>query len=165
MRNHQIINESIANREICTSFDEATYYTQSIFNEFCEHMDLKRVAIFGFYKSKYSWTDDQAWEMYNKSPDGWTDGLGVYRHFDWGKGENQIPLDHFEKEWHLPELDHIVSKDEAGRLGWDVAKRDDPSNFQVLPKIINRIKNNLSEENVPAVLPVLVGLFPNVKLK
>jgi hypothetical protein len=97
--------------------------------------------------------------MYAKAPNGWTDGLGVYREFDWGKGENQIPLDHFEREWHLPELDHIVSKDEASRLGWELSQRDDPNNFQVLAKIINRIKNNLSEEIAPAVLPVVNKLF------
>lgn len=153
MRNHTVINEAISNREICTSFDEGTYYTQTLFNEFCGHMDLKRVTIFGFYKPKYGWTDDEAEEMLAKCPDGWTDGLGVYRSYDWGRGENKIAKGNdTDRDWHEPHLDHIVPRSKGGT--------DKPNNFQVLPRKLNIILSNLTDEEAPALIPLLIAQFP-----
>jgi hypothetical protein len=159
MQNYQTINESIASRQPATSFEDNTYYTNDLWTHFCTHKDYKYVTIFGYYKDKYDWTDAEALEMYNKSPDNWTDGLGVVRLYDWGKGDNQIELEHADREWHLPELDHIISKDEAKRLGWTQKQIDHPSNFQVLAKIVNRVKNNLTKETALAVLPLIVDQF------
>ena len=162
MKNFVAINESISTLEPYKGFDEGTYYTMSIFNEFCKTRDLKRVAIFGYYKSKYRWTDDEAEEMYAKSPDGWTDGLRVYRTFDWGRGENKIELKHADDEWHAPQLDHIVPKSRARAMGWTEAQINHPSNFQVLPAYLNRILSNLTDEQAPAILPLVIAQFPNI---
>lgn len=157
MHNFKQINESIATRHLYESPDEGTYYTQKLFDEFCVHMDLKRVTIFGFYKPKYGWTDEQALEMYNKCPDGWTDGQGVYRAFDWGRGENKIARDNStDRDWHEPHLDHIVPRSKGGT--------NEPSNFQVLPRKLNIILSNLTDEEAPALVPLLIAQFPDLKL-
>ena len=153
MKNWTIVNESINAREPYTSPDEGTYYNRDLFKHFCRNKDYKYVAIFGYYKSKYNWTDEQAQNMYDKSPDGWTDGLGVYRLFDWGKGENKLRIGE-DWEWHEPQLDHIIPKSKGGQ--------DTPENFQVLPAIINRILSNLTDESAPAVLPIVLAQFPLV---
>jgi len=163
MKNYLAINESISNLEPYKGFDEGTYYTMSIFNDFCKTRDLKRVAIFGYYKSKYRWTNAEAEEMYIKSPDGWTDGLGVYRKFDWGKGENKIKCGE-DWEWHEPQMDHIVPRSRAKALGWTSEQINHPRNFQVLPAFLNRILSNLTDEQAPAILPLIIAQFPNVSL-
>jgi hypothetical protein len=163
MKNFAFINESIANRQPSMSFDEDTYYNIDLFNEFSETDDLKRVAIFGYYKSKYRWTNAKAEEMYLKAPDGWTDGLGVYRAYDWGKGKNKIKCGE-DWEWHEPQLDHIVPKSRAKLLGWTPEQINHPSNFQVLPALINRILSNLTDEMAPAILPIILAQFPGLKV-
>ena len=163
MKQSNTINESIAKREPYTSFDEGTYYNVRLFNEFCETSDLKRVTIFGYYMPKYRWTVAEAEEMYQKAPDGWTDGLGVYRAFDWGRGLNKIEKGD-DWEWHDPQLDHIVPKSRAKAMGWTKKQIDHPSNMQVLPAFINRILTNLTDEQAPAILPLILAQFPNVKL-
>ena len=161
MKNFVAINESISTLEPYKGFDEGTYYTMSIFNEFCKTRDLKRVAIFGYYKSKYQWTVTQAQEMYDKAPDGWTDGVSVYRKFDWGKGENKIKCGG-DWEWHEPQLDHIVPKSRAKAMGWTREQINHPGNFQVLPAFLNRILSNLTDEQAPAILPLVIAQFPSV---
>ena len=163
MKNFVAINESISTLEPYKGFDEGTYYTMSIFNEFCKTRDLKRVAIFGYYKSKYRWTVAQAQEMYDKAPDGWTDGVGVYRKFDWGKGQNKIKCGE-DWEWHEPQLDHIVPRSRAKVMGWTSEQINHPSNFQVLPAFLNRILSNLTDEQAPAILPLIIAQFLNIKL-
>jgi hypothetical protein len=121
------------------------------------------VAIFGYYKNKYDWTDTEAQQMYNKVPDGWTDGLGVYRSYDWGKGDNKIKCGE-DWEWHEPQLDHIVPKSRAKAMGWTQEQINHPSNFQVLPALINRILSNLTDDMAPAILPILIAQFPEIKL-
>jgi hypothetical protein len=164
MKNYKAINESISNRAPCTSFEENTYHNRDLFKEFCKTRDYKYVAIFGPYKNKYKWTDNQALDMYNKSPDGWTDGVGVYRQFDWGKGENQVVTNWHDQDWHIPELDHIVSRDEAIRLGWSQKQIDDPSNMQVLARKVNRMLSNIADDEAAALIPVLVSQFSNLKV-
>ena len=161
MKNFVAINESISTLELYKGLDEGTYYTMSIFNEFCKTRDLKRVAIFGYYKSKYQWTVTQAQEMYDKAPDGWTDGVSVYRKFDWGKGENKIKCGG-DWEWHEPQLDHIVPKSRAKAMGWTREQINHPGNFQVLPAFLNRILSNLTDEQAPAILPLVIAQFPGV---
>ena len=161
MKNFVAINESISTLELYKGFDEGTYYTMSIFNEFCKTRDLKRVAIFGYYKSKYQWTVTQAQEMYDKAPDGWTDGVSVYRKFDWGKGENKIKCGG-DWEWHEPQLDHIVPKSRAKAMGWTREQINHPGNFQVLPAFLNRILSNLTDEQAPAILPLVIAQFPGI---
>lgn len=162
MKRYNAINESIANREPCTSFDDSTYYNIDLFNEFCETRDLKRVVIFGYYKSKYRWTDAEAELMYQKTPNGWHDGLGIYRVYDWGRGENKVEAGE-DWEWHEPQLDHIVPKSRAKVMGWTDKQINHPDNFQVLPAIINRILSNMTDEQAPALLPIILAQFPTYK--
>lgn len=163
MKNSIAINESIATRNPCTSFEEGTYYSMGIFAQFCEDRDYKRVAIFGYYKAKYRWTDAEAEEMYAKAPDGWTDGTGVYRLYDWGKGDNKIKCGE-DWEWHEPQLDHIVPRSRAKVIGWTPEQINHPSNFQVLPAFLNRILSNLTDEQAPAIVPLILMQFPNVTI-
>ena len=155
MKTYQVINESIKTREPYSSRDEATYYTHELFKHFCRNRDYKYVAIFGYYKNKYDWTDEQALEMYNKAPDGWTDGLGIYRLYDWGRGENKIARDSV-RDWHEPHLDHIIPRSKGGT--------NEPANFQVLPRKLNIILSNLTDDEAPALLPLLISQFPGLKI-
>ena len=163
MKKYQLVNEAIGAREPYSSRDEATYYTHDLFKHFCRTRDYKYVAIFGYYKAKYNWTDEEAQEMYEKAPDGWTDGLGIYRVYDWGRGENKISRDNdMDRDWHEPHLDHIVPKSVARELGWSEKEINSPKNMQVLPRKLNIILSNLVEEEAPALLPLLMAQFPNI---
>jgi hypothetical protein len=163
MKNWLEVNQRIQHRDPCTSFEDNTYYTIPLFEHFCDNRDYKYVAIFGYYKNKYDWTDAEAQQMYNKVPDGWTDGLGVYRLYDWGKGANKIACGE-DWEWHEPQLDHIVPKSRAKFMGWPQEQINHPDNFQVLPALINRILSNLTDEMAPAILPMILAQFPGIKI-
>ena len=167
MKNYQKLNEAIAKRKPHRRYEENTYFTNKLYDDFCfdRKGDYKYLAIFGPYRSKYKWTPQQCQTMYNKCPDTWVDFLRVERKFDWGKGENQVVTDRHDQDWHIPELDHIVSKDEGIRLGWTQEQIDAPENMQVLPRIINRMLSNITDEEAQAVIPLIVGQFPNIKLK
>jgi hypothetical protein len=155
MHNYADMNKAIAERNPCSSWEENTYYTYQLFEHFCDNRDYKYVTIFGYYKSKYDWTDEQALEMYNKAPDGWTDGVGIYRSYDWGRGENKIARNE-DRDWHEPHLDHIIPRSKGGS--------NDPSNFQVLPRKLNIILSNLTDEEASSLLPLLLAQFPGVRL-
>ena len=155
MHNYAEMNAAIAGRNPCSSWEENTYYTYQLFEHFCDNYDYKYVTIFGYYKVKYDWTDEEALEMYNKAPDEWTDGLGIRRLYDWGRGDNKIARD-TNRDWHEPHLDHIVPRSKGGT--------NEPSNFQVLPRKVNIILSNLTDEEAPALLPLVLAQFPGVKL-
>jgi hypothetical protein len=93
--------------------------------------------------------------MYNKAPDEWTDGLGIVRLYDWGRGDNKIARD-ANRDWHEPHLDHIVPRSKGGT--------NDPANFQVLPRKVNIILSNLTDEEAPALLPLVIAQFPGLKI-
>ena len=141
------INRRISERSPCTFFDPGTYFTMDLFYHFCEHGDYKWVAIRGFYADKYGWNDDQCRTVHGASPDGWYDGLGVWRAYDWGKGHNKVIQTHDERDWHEPQLDHVTPRSRGGG--------NDPGNMQVLPRIINRILSNMTRDHAPSLLPVL----------
>jgi hypothetical protein len=150
MKNHAKVNALLETRQPCTSFEDNTYYNISLFEHFCDHRDYKYVAIFGYYKNKYDWSDAQAQEMYAKSPDGWHDGVGVYRLYDWGRGLNEIVKGE-DRDWHKPQLDHIVPRSKGGP--------NTPDNFQVVPSIVNRVMTDLTDETAQAILPILQDQF------
>lgn len=166
MKNAQKLNEVILKRKPHKRYEENTYFSNKLYDDFCfdRKGDYKYLAIFGPYRSRYKWTPQQCLAMYNKCPDTWVDSLGVERRFDWGKGENQVVKDRHDQDWHIPELDHIVSQDEGARLGWSQEQIDDPGNMQVLPRIINRMLSNITNDEAPAIIPMIVAQFPGLKL-
>jgi hypothetical protein len=138
---------------------ESTYINDKIYKEFAKRKDLKWVKIQDL-KLKYRWTDEEAQLMYDKTPDGWTDGVGVYRFYDFGKGENKVVKeDGVDKLFHEPQHDHIVSRDEAKRLGWTEKQINHPSNLQYISAIQNFMKRNFTKEMWDAVSPTVSQLF------
>ena len=147
MNNWKTVNDKILQRSPCRSYEENTYYNYPLFEKFCSTKDYKKVAIYGYYKSVYGWSDEEAETMYNRCPDGWTDGLGIYRLYDWGKGKNRIECGE-DREWHEPQLDHIVPRSKGGS--------NLPDNLQVLPAILNRILTNLTDDQAPSLVPLIL---------
>lgn len=140
--------------------DDSTYINESVWREFTKHRDLKRVKVLDL-KYKYRWTDEQAERMYQKTPDGWTDAMGVYRLFDFGKGENKVcKEDGIDRQFHEPHHDHIVSRSEARELGWTEKQVNDPDNIQYISAIQNLMKNYFNKEQWEAVSPTILSLFP-----
>jgi len=139
---------------------EATYINDRIYAEFAKRKDLKWVKAQDL-KLKYRWTDDEAQLLYEKTPDGWTDGVGVYRLYDFGKGENKtVKEDGVDKLFHEAQHDHIVSKDEAKRLGWTEEQINHPTNIQYITASQNFMKRNFTKEMWLAVAPTILDLFP-----
>ena len=99
--------------------------------------------------------------MYAKTEDGWTDATGVYRLFDFGKGENKVcSEDGIDRQFHEPQHDHIVSRSEAKDLGWTEKQINDPDNIQYISAIQNLMKNYFNKEQWEAVSPTILNLFP-----
>ena len=139
--------------------DDATYINESVWRDFTKHKDLKRVRVLQL-KYKYRWTDEQVDRMYAKSEDGWLDGAGVYRLFDYGKGENKVCVeDGVDRQFHEPQHDHIVSRSEAKALGWTDKEINDPSNIQYISAVQNIVKTYLNKEQWAAVSPTIAPLF------
>jgi Txe/YoeB family toxin of Txe-Axe toxin-antitoxin module len=138
---------------------EQTYINDSIYAEFARRKDLKWVKIQDL-RLKYKWTNDETQMMYDKTADGWTDGSNIYRLFDFGKGENKVVKeDGIDKLFHEPQHDHIVSRDEAKRLGWTDKQINHPSNIQYISAIQNFMKRNFTKEMWRAVSPTIEQLF------
>lgn len=138
---------------------DATYINESVWQDFAKHKDLKRIKVLDL-KFKYKWTEQEAQMMYDKTPDGWTDGSGVYRLFDFGKGENKVVKDEgVDKLFHEPQHDHIVSRDEAKQLGWTNEQINHPSNLQYISAIQNFMKRNFTKDMWEAVSPTIGQLF------
>jgi hypothetical protein len=130
--------------------DDATYINESVWRDFAKHKDLKRVRVLDL-QYKYRWTDEQVERMYAKTPDGWTDDFGVYRLFDFGKGENKVcSEDGIDRQLHEPQHDHITSRSEAKDKGWSEKEINDPDNM----------KNYFNKEQWKAVSPTILSLFP-----
>jgi hypothetical protein len=142
-------------RGIC----EATYINDKIYSEFAKRRDLKWVKVQDL-KLKYRWSDSETQLMYDKTSDGWTDSVGVYRAFDFGKGENKIVKeDGVDRLFHEPQHDHIVSRDEAKQLGWTDKQINHPDNLQYISGIQNFMKRNFTRDMWLAVSPTIEKLF------
>lgn len=138
---------------------ESTYINDNVYAEFARRRDLKWVKIQDL-RLKYKWSKEETELMYSKTPDGWTDGNGVYRLFDFGKGENKVVSeDGIDKLFHEPQHDHIVSRDEAKRLGWSDKQINHPNNLQYISAIQNFMKRNFTKEMWQAVSPTIGTLF------
>lgn len=138
---------------------EATYINDRIYSEFAKRKDLKWVKIQDL-RLKYRWTEEEAQLMYDKTADGWTDALGVYRLYDFGKGENKVvKADGIDKLFHEPQHDHIVSRDEAKKLEWSEKQINHPNNLQYISAIQNFMKRNFTKDMWEAVYPTISKLF------
>lgn len=139
--------------------DDGTYINESVWKDFAEHRDLKKVWI-AMLKTKYQWTNEQADRLYEKTADGWFDGKGTYRLFDFGRGKNKICKENnIDRDFHEPQHDHIVSRTEAKLLGWPDEQINDPSNIQVISAIQNRAKSSFNKEQWDSVYPTIGKLF------
>ena len=157
----QKINSLIKEKQInpFRGLCEATYTNDKIYSEFAKRKDLKWVKIQDL-RLKYRWTDDETALMYNKTPDGWTDAFGVFRLYDFGKGENKIVKEEGDdKLFHEPQHDHIVSRDEAKKLGWSEKEINHPTNLQYISAVQNFMKRNFTLEMWKAVSPTISNLF------
>jgi len=124
--------------------DDATYINESVWRDFAKHKDLKRVRVLDL-QYKYRWTDD----------------FGVYRLFDFGKGENKVcSEDGIDRQLHEPQHDHITSRSEAKDKGWSEKQINDPDNIQYISAIQNLMKNYFNKEQWKAVSPTILSLFP-----
>jgi hypothetical protein len=138
---------------------ESTYINDKTYKEFAKRKDLKWVKIQDL-QLKYKWSDEETQIMYSKTPDGWSDGFGIYRLYDFGKGENKVVKeDGIDKLFHEPQHDHIVSRDEAKRLGWPDSQINHPDNIQYISAIQNFMKRNFTKEMWIAVSPTIDKLF------
>jgi hypothetical protein len=138
---------------------EATYINDKLYSEFAKRKDLKWLKIQDL-RLKYRWTEAESQMMYDKTPDGWTDGLGIYRLFDFGKGENKVVKEEgIDKLFHEPQHDHIVSRDEAKQLGWPESRINHPDNLQYISAIQNFMKRNFTKQMWEAVSPTIRDLF------
>jgi hypothetical protein len=161
MKNAKQINEAIRARKPYRQFDDRTYINEVIWDDFCnEHKgDYKYVAIFGKYKVKYHWTKEECQMMYDKSPDSWCLPNGEELLYDWGKGKNKVVSNFHDQKFHIPELDHIISRDECAQLGWTEKQTNHPSNMQVIPGKLNKMKSDLTKEEAILLIPMLLDLF------
>lgn len=138
---------------------ESTYINDKIYSEFAKRKDLKWVKVQDL-KLKYRWSEEETELMYKKTSDGWTDALGVYRLYDFGKGENKVVKEEgIDKLFHEPQHDHIVSRDEAKKLGWTDEEINHPNNLQYISAIQNFMKRNFTRDMWAAVSPTIAVLF------
>lgn len=137
---HKEINEAILNRELFSGQEEGTYFNQELYNYFCDNYDdtnlLFKLEIYGYYKPKYKWTQEQAdWFIENNIQDSvkWSpDGITEY-YYDWGRGKNLIT----DAQFHFPHLDHII----PASIGAQPDNR--PENFRIRCKRLNESRGNI----------------------
>jgi|AntAceMinimDraft_1070359.scaffolds.fasta_scaffold00436_41 hypothetical protein len=141
---------------------ESTYINDGIYAEFAKRKDLKWIRVQDL-RLLYHWSEEKTQMMYDKTVkvDGWTDGHGIYRLYDFGKGANKIVKeDGVDKLFHEAQHDHIISRDEARRLGWTEEQINHPSNIQWASAIQNFMKRNFTKEMWLAVSPTIPNLYP-----
>jgi len=135
------INKAILSRELFSGQEEGTYFNQELYNYFCDNYDdpylLFKLEIYGYYKSKYKWTKEQAdWFIENNFQESvkWSpDGINEY-YYDWGRGKNNIT----DAVLHFPHLDHIIPKEQGGT--------DDPENMRIRCNRLNTSKSNINTD-------------------
>lgn len=130
------INQKIKTRVLNSGYDDATYYTQTLYNWVCDNYKdpnvLFKLKVYGYYAKIYKWTKDQAdWFIAHNLEDSisHSDGANTY-YYDWGKGLNQI-TDH---PMHEPNLDHINPH--------SLSKDNRPENFRIRCARLNENKGN-----------------------
>lgn len=135
---HQQINQQILTRVLHRGNDDDTYYNETLYGFACDHLKdphlLFKLAIYGYYKGKYKWTQEQAdWfiETQKENSVSWTDGAVEY-YYDWGKGKNKVTEDYL----HTPNLDHIM----PASLGERPDNR--PENFRIRCRRLNENRGN-----------------------
>lgn len=164
------INESIKNRIPYTGFDESTYYTQKLYDFWVDNYadpDIYfKIKVLGFYKQKYKWTEDQAWEFINNNLEesrGYFVGDKFYA-YDWGAGRNKVTTD----KMHVPHLDHTHVRSKGGanthenmrirsaRLNEN--KGDTTTNDERVATIIDQARDIDSKESLMYVIEELTRL-------
>ena len=140
---HNVINQSILNRELFSGQEEGTYFNQELYNFFCDNYEdphlLFKIKIKGYYQKLYKWTDvgtEQFIEDHKDKSVKWTDGVQEY-YYDWGKGKNQVTEDYL----HFPNLDHII----PASIG-EVAD-DRPENFRIRCRRLNENRGNTNTDS------------------
>lgn len=157
---YNYINKLITDRKMnpYEGLCESTYIDVYHYREFAKRRDLKWLWVQSL-KRQYKWDEDTALILYNKTPDGWYDAHGIYRLFDFGRGKNKTVNQHNnDKLFHEPHHDHIISRFVAAQLGWSEQQVNHPDNLQIISKIQNQVKGQLTAEQAIAVLPTIPDL-------
>lgn len=135
---HDEINQSINDRKLFSGNDDDTYYTETLYGFACDNFTdpclLFKLSIYGYYKGKYKWTQEEAdWFINNHKENSvsWTDGVQTYI-YDWGKGKNKITKDYL----HTPNLDHIIPASIGDRPD------NSPQNFRIRCRRVNENRGN-----------------------
>ena len=81
------------------------------------------------------------------------------QHNSFSNENKVVKEDGIDKLFHEPQHDHIVSRDEAKRLGWTDKQINHPSNIQYISAIQNFMKRNFTKEMWRAVSPTIEQLF------
>jgi hypothetical protein len=137
---HNEINQKIQKRLLFEGNDVDTYYTEALYgfacNNWTDPLVLFKLKIYGYYKLKYKWTQEQAdWFIENNIHEAtfWSDGIREY-YYDWGIGKNQITKHNF----HFPHLDHknVASQSHDNR----------PENMRIRAHRLNEAKGDINSD-------------------
>jgi hypothetical protein len=155
--NHNDINHLIKNRKLFSGNEDDTYYNEFLYGvatkNFTDPYVLFKIAIYGYYKGKYKWTQEQAdWfiETQKENSVCWTDGIQEY-YYDWGRSKNQVTKDYL----HIPNLDHVIPKSLGGT--------DDPENMRIRCRRVNENKGNTNSDKERRA--TIIDMFNDMGIK
>jgi len=118
-------------------YDPATYHTRELYRVVVETRDLRPVWA---YKNAQKWSAE--YEPYLAKCKETCSCCGSP--LNYGLGKNNVD----KSDIHSPSTDHIISQDEAKKLGWTQEQIDDISNLWIVCVRCNTLKNNSTPEDI-----------------
>jgi 5-methylcytosine-specific restriction endonuclease McrA len=119
-------------------YDPGTYHSRDLFRVVCETKDLRPVWA---YKNANKWGVEN--EPFLQLCGETCACCGSKLNYGLGKNNLTEKLD-----VHTPSTDHIVSQDQAKKLGWTEEQIHDISNLWVICNRCNLLKNNSTPEDI-----------------